>query len=277
MKIGMQALIDVLNLKEKNLPLIHCISSIMGMSDLAQAINSYYGKAIMSNSIEDVGLITSKAKGLYITLANLDRVRVEVIEKALRMARLKGIPTILKTTEINYSDYRKVTTTQFLSRYRIDVILTNLSEVSVLLDYSENIDGKIKELSELKNQIRKFARKHRTIVVVTADKFYITDGFSDFFINNELFDFNRVTNLDEIIGGLMATGISVGKSKAEYLNGILVAILELNECKILAINRLKENEGLIKFKEYLLDQISLISKNNIIDIANIEFEFKRKE
>lgn len=276
MRIGIESLANILNLQEKKQPLIHCISNSLGTNNLARGINYHFGKAITSNSIEDAAVITSKASCLLISMENINRSIVEVVEKSLRMARIKSIPVILQTREINYSEYRKTTAMQLFNKYKIDVVVTDISEISSLLNLKDKINPSIIDGVHLRSEIRAFAKKNRTIIVMPYDRYYITDGFSEFFIEDKISTFKDLTNINDILVSLISVGVAVGKSKAEFLNGIITAIIQFKNCKATASNRLSEREGAIIFEEYLLDEISQVKAKDNIDIEKIDFEFNRK-
>ena len=133
MKISIEALTEVLNLQKEKQPLIHCISSMVTMNDLAQGILSYNGKPIMAPGIDEVGEITASANALLINLGTLDSNRVEAMEKSLRIASRKNKPVVLDVVGVDISFFRREISLVFLTRYKIDVIKGNVSEIKVLL------------------------------------------------------------------------------------------------------------------------------------------------
>lgn len=134
MKISIEALTEVLNLQKEEQPLIHCISSMVTMNDLAQAISSYNGKPIMAHGIDEVGEITNSAKALLINIGTLDNNRIAAMEKSLRIASRKNRPVVLDSVGVDISFFRREIALIFLTRYKIDVIKGNVSEIKSLLD-----------------------------------------------------------------------------------------------------------------------------------------------
>ena len=134
MKISIESLTEILNLQKEKQPLIHCISSMVTMNDLAQGILSYNGKPIMALGIDEVGEITTSAKALLINLGTLDSNRIAAMEKSLRIASRKNRPVVLDAVGVDISFFRREIALIFLTRYKIDVIKGSISEIKSLLE-----------------------------------------------------------------------------------------------------------------------------------------------
>ncbi|MGL5354234.1 MAG: hydroxyethylthiazole kinase [Clostridium sp.] len=147
MKISIEALTEILNLQKEKQPLIHCISSMVTMNDLAQGILSYNGKPIMAPGIDEVGEITTSAKALLINIGTLDSNRIAAMEKSLRIATRKNRPVVLDLVGVDISLFRREIALVFLTRYKIDVIKGNVSEIKSL------VDKKVKKNKDSKDDI----------------------------------------------------------------------------------------------------------------------------
>lgn len=155
MKISIEALTEILSLQKEKQPLIHCISSMVTMNDLAQGILSYNGKPIMAPGIDEVGEITTSAKALLINIGTLDSNRIAAMEKSLRIATRKNRPVVLDSVGVDISFFRREIALVFLTRYKIDVIKGNVSEIKSLLDkrIKKNRDSKEeRDIKIYKNQ-----------------------------------------------------------------------------------------------------------------------------
>ena len=298
MKISIEALTEVLNLQKEKQPLIHCISSMVTMNDLAQGILSYNGKPIMAPGIDEVGEITASANALLINLGTLDSSRVEAMEKSIRIASKKNKPIVLDAIGVDISFFRREIALVFLTRYKIDVIKGNVSEIKALLEkkpkknreHKEIIESKeqnrnneneefvkntIKDDYEIREQMRGFSKKYKSILIATGNENYITDGFSEFFINNGNDEFDKVVGVDSILGGLISVGVAVARTNAEKVQAVLIAIMTMGVSKELAYEKIDKNQGLISLKNSLIDEIYLINNKKLEARGKISYIFKR--
>lgn len=310
MKISIESLTEILNLQKEKQPLIHCISSVVTMNDLAQGILSYNGKPIMALGIDEVGEITTSAKALLINLGTLDSNRIAAMEKSLRIASRKNRPVVLDAVGVDISFFRREIALIFLTRYKIDVIKGNLSEIKSLLEKKtkknrdencikekkevivnnyisdENELNKINEKShgdtikkdyEIREKMRLFSKRYKTILIATGEvnENYITDGFSEFFISNGNNVFEKVVGVDCILGGLISVGIAVARTNAEKVQAILIAIMAMGVSEELAYEKTGKNQGIMSLKNSLIDEISLIDNKKLEAKGKIAYVFKR--
>ncbi len=283
MKVTIDTIAKILNKQEEKKPLIHCISNLVSLNDLAQTILSYNGKAIMAHAVEEMGEITPMADTLLINLGTLDSTRLRAMEQAIKVSHRKNIKVVLDPVGVHASFFRKEAALRLISRYNIDVIKGNLSEIKCLIDNDsdskfigiDSLENGIKENCELREKIRVYAKRNKTVIVVTGAKDYITDGFSEFFIENGDEKFTKITGTGCILGGMIAVGIGIAESKEEQVQAVITAVEAMGVAQELALKRLKENEGLISLKNYLLDEISMINDKKIDEMGKVSYEFTR--
>ncbi|ATD55828.1 hydroxyethylthiazole kinase [Clostridium chauvoei] len=280
MQISIEALTDILDVQRDNQPLIHCISNLVTINDLAQSILCYNGKPIIAHGIEEVNEVACNAKGLLLNLGTLDSNRVEAMEKSLKATRKKNIPVLLDIEGIDMSFFRRQTTLSFLTRYNIDILKGKLSEFKRLVktDNVSNTDSKDITMignHKIRSEIKEIARKFRNILVVIDEECYVTDGFSEFFIMNGDKKFRNILGIDSIFNGAIATGMALANTKAEMIRYILISITIIGVCEELVIQKKKESDGLFTLKQHLLDEIYNIKKEDLNKMGNIIYEFKR--
>lgn len=281
MRICRRALTDTLNLQEEKQPLIHCISNLVTKNDLAQGILSYCGNPIIANGAEEVIEITSKSNGLYLNLENIDNDISVAMERALRSARRNSIPVVLDVMGMDSSFFRRETALGFLTRYKIDVLKGELSEIKRLtnngagLSTEEENTKEIRKDLEMRKKCRELAKMQKNIVVITGKEYYLTDGFSEFFISNGDKAFNKVCGINSILGGLITVGAAVSINKEQCVQSIIVALCTMGISQEISIQRKKEFEGAIALKQYLLDEISFIDSERLEKMSNIKYEFIR--
>lgn len=282
MQISIEDLASILNLQKEKEPLIHCISNLVTMDDLAQAIMCYNGKALITHSIEEASEITSKSKGLLLDLGNLDGNRVEAMEKSLKIAERYNIPVILDVIGIDRSVFRRNVAIKFLTRYKIDVLKGELSEIKRLGNSKISIeDDKFKRIilkqdATVRKELRSISKTYKSILVITGEENYITDGFSEFFVLNGEEIFSKIYSINSILTGLISVGISSVKNRSEKFKAILVAVMTFGISQELAVEKMVIGDGLATLKRYLLDQISLINEEKIKQRSYIIYDFIRE-
>lgn len=279
MQIGIRALDDSINLQKKKQPLIHCISN--SLDELKEGIINYYGKPIFSSSPDEYVEFTSKAYSLLISLEDLNEDKIEAIEKSIRVARRKGIPIVLDILGVNISFPIKEIALRFINRYDINVVTGRVEEFKVLVfndkgvEKEKNIDYKLREDISLRISLRKFSKIYSTIVVVKSDDYYLTDGFSEFYIKREISDENKLLCIEAILSGLISVGVASASNTEERFIGVLVAIMTMAVSEKKAEQKsLIYNKSIIS-KEYLLDEIKNINSDELSKLSKIDYLFIR--
>lgn len=271
MHISIKSIEDSLNLKKSKSPLIHCISNLFTINNLEKVIFAYDGIPLIARNEDEVEDITFKSNGLLITLDNLNSTKYQVIDKAIRIAFVKKIPIILDITGVEISFLQKETARKLLNRYDINVVVGTIEELNYLLEeeyLSEQMIENIKDSVKIRKRIRYFCKRYRTVVLLEIDRYYLTDGFSEFYIGILT---NKLNNYRYLLPGLVAVGIASSKEKETRFKGILIATMVMS-----VVN--KEFDTLEKEEIYLediLDEIKNISPKKINKLSNIEYNFSR--
>lgn len=289
MKISVGALAEILNLQLERQPLIHCISSMVTMSDLSQGISSYNGNPIIASGIEEIGEITNKAEAVVINLGTLDNNQIESMEKSLRIASTKNKPVVLDAVGVDISFFRKEIVLIFLERYKIDVIKGSLSEIKELLEKNndknkgiklksekeEIFKNSIKSDSEIREEMRAFSKRYKTILVAKGKENYVTDGFSEFFISNGNERYDGIAGVTSILSGLIAVGIAIARTNAEKVQSVLIAIMTMGISQELVCAENKDCIWPMSLKKYLIDEIGNINNEKIELMGKISYVFNR--
>lgn len=281
MQIGIRALDDSLNLQKNKKPLIHCISNPIYVEDLEKSIIRYNGNPMFSTSLDKYTEVTSKANSLLISLDNLNDSKVDEIEKSIRIARRKGIPVVLDILGINISFLRKEIALRFINRYDINVVTGKLEEFKVLvlkkdkLEKETSSNYKLREDEALRFSLRKFSKIYSTIVAVKCDDYYLTDGFSEFYINRDINKENKLLEIEAILSGLISVGIAAASNTEERFIGVLVAIMAMAVSEKIAEQKSLIYMKDIILKEYLLDEIININSDKLSKLAKVDYLFIR--
>ena len=279
MQIGIRALDESLNLQKTKQPLIHCINN--SSNKLKESIISYNGKPLYTNLIGEYLELTSKANSLLIYLEDLNEDKIESIEKSIRIARRKGIPIVLDILGANISFNIKEMALRFINRYNINVVTGKLEEFKILvlkdktLNKEKKFDHKLKEDNTLRFSLRKFSRNYNTVIVVKSDYYYLTDGFSELFINRYINEGNKSLDIEAMLSGLISVGVASASNTEERFISVLVAIMTMAVSEKKAEQKsLIYNEN-IDLLEYLKDEIKNINPEKLNKLSKIEYLFTR--
>jgi hydroxyethylthiazole kinase len=281
MQIGIRALDDSLNLQKNKQPLIHCISNSIYLENLDKGIVNYNGNPMFSTFIEEYTEITSKANSLLICLDDLNDSKVDEIEKSIRIARRKGIPVVLDILGVNISFLRKEIALRFINRYNINVVTGKLEEFKVLvlkkdkLEKKKSSNYKLREDKSLRFSIRKFSKIYSTIVVVKCDDYYLTDGFSEFYINRDINEENKLLGIEAILSGLISVGVAAASNTEERFIGVLVAIMAMAVSEKIAEQKNQIYSDNINLMKYLLDEIKNINSDKLNKLSKVNYLFVR--
>lgn len=281
MQIGIRALDESLNLQKQKKPLIHCISNSISVRDLAQGILCYDGTPIIANFSEEAPDITSKCDCLLINLEDLSGAKVEAIEKSIRVARRKGIPVVLDIMGVDFSFLRKEIALRFINRYNISVVKGRVEEFKILTSSDDKLKNedfknlKLKENIEARVDLRSFSKRHNIILVVQCKDYYLTDGFSEFYIEGYQNEFSNILGTESILCGLICVGIASASNNEQRFRAVLVAIMTIAVSEKIAIQKNLEPKKNRRLKEYLLDEIININAEKLNRLAKVEYSFVR--
>ena len=285
MQIGTYALEEGLKIIKSKNPLIYCISNLIRITNLTKGILAYNGIPIISDSLEEIEEKDNENKCILLNTDNLDTEKLDIMEKYLRISYKKRIPIVLDIMGINNSFFQKEAVLGFINRYNINVLKGNLEEFKTLFneEYKEEIqsyketyindEDKIKKDLDFRIKLRDFSRRNNIIVVLEKRYYYITDGFSEFYIDSkerieEKLDIDR-----GILSGLIAVGIGASIGKEQRFKLVLLASMTMAISECLVQNQHLNNEAR---NELLIEEIRKIDVEKLNKLSKIDYLFVRK-
>lgn len=285
MQIGTYALEEGLKLIKNKNPLIYCISNLVTITDLTKGILAYNGIPVISNCLEQLDEKDFTDKCILLNTDNLDTEKLDMMEKYLRKAYKKRIPVVLDIMGINNSFFQKEVVLRFINRYNINVLKGNLQEFKTLFneEYKEEIqsnedvqisdEDKIKKDLDFRIKLRDFSRRNDIIVVLEKNYYYITDGFSEFYIDSKERASDKVDIDKGILAGLIAVGIGSSSSKEQRFKSVLLASMTMAISEGLVQSQPLNN---ISKNELLIEEIRKINVEKLNKLSKIDYLFVRK-
>ena len=193
MRLNEESIKYILDLQKNILPLIYCCANNERLRSLESIVNHYNGRLTYKNSYQykEFGPINT----LLIFLDEINSDGVLDIEKAL-IAMNKRERVLLEANGIDSLINKRNLALSIINRYDINVIKGTKSEIETLIKFQEN-DEESKINYENDNcKFRNFSKRNNSVIIIKDDKYYITDGYSEFIIKN-----NSNEKLNEIYKG----------------------------------------------------------------------------
>lgn len=274
MRLNGESIKYILGLQKSMLPLIYCCANNERLRILETTINHYNGRLSYKDSkqYKELDLINT----LLIFLDEINSEGVLDIEKSLISMNKREI-VLLEANGIDSIINKRNLALSILNRYNINVIKGTKSEVETLIKFQESDEDNSKNHENDKFKFRNFSKKNNSIIIIKSDNYYITDGYSEFIIKNNINYLYDKDILDDIYTGMIAVSIGVCKNKSEIVQAILIATIAFYIGEQRAINNLKISKS-IKSKDiedYILNEIYKIDIDKIKSYGDIYYSFKR--
>ena len=271
MRLSGESINYVLDLQKKKLPRVYCCSSIERLKDLSRGIIYYNGKvkSKLDESNDDSSLVNT----LLIFLDEIKDENIMDIEKQLISMNKKEV-VLLEAKGIDSIIHKRNLAFSLINRYNINVIKGTKEEINTLIalqNKEENINF----------NYRGFAKRNNCVLIIEGEKYYITDGYNEFYIKNKNKYFTDEEFIDNVYTGMIASSIGICNNKSEIVQAILISTLSFYIAQKNSIGMIKKQldnsnyENNIKLiNEYLLEEISKIDAKKIKEYGDIEYYFK---
>lgn len=270
MRLSEESIKYILDLQKNMLPLVYCCANNERLGTLEDTIKHYNG--IFSYKDSNLNKDEYPINTLLIFLDEMNSDGVLDIEKAL-IAMNKRERVLLEANGIDSLINKRNLALSIINRYDINVIKGTKSEIETLIKFQEDVEERKLNESNVNYRYRNFSKKNNTIIIIKEDNYYITDGYSEFFIkeNNNYF-FNK-DKLDDIYTGMLATSIGVCKNKSEMIQSILISTIAFYIGEQRVLDSIRSSDKNIE--KYLLDEIYKIDIDKVKSYGDICYSFKR--
>ena len=183
MRLNGESIKYILDLQKSMLPLIYCCANNERLRILETTINHYNGRLSYKDSkqYKELDLINT----LLIFLDEINSEGVLDIEKSLISMNKREI-VLLEANGIDSIINKRNLALSILNRYNINVIKGTKSEVETLIKFQESDEDNSKNHENDKFKFRNFSKKNNSIIIIKSDNYYITDGYSEFIIKNNI-------------------------------------------------------------------------------------------
>ena len=274
MRLNEESIKYILDLQKSVLPLIYCCANNERLRSLESIVNHYNGRLTYKDSYQYKEF--NPINTLLIFLDEINSDGVLDIEKSL-IAMNKREIVLLEANGIDSLINKRNLALSIINRYDINVIKGTKSEIETLINFQENNEESKIDYEDDNCKFRNFSKRNNSVLIIKDDKYYITDGYSEFIIKNNSNELYDKEILDNIYIGMIAVSIGVCKNKSEIVQAILIATIAfyIGEKRTLSYfvnNKIIDNK---EIENHLLNEVYKIDIDKIKSYGDIYYSFKR--
>lgn len=274
MRLNEESIKYILDLQKSVLPLIYCCANNERLRSLEFIVNHYNGRLTYKDSYQYKEF--NPINTLLIFLDEINSDGVLDVEKAL-IAMNKREIVLLEANGIDSLINKRNLALSIINRYDINVIKGTKSEIETLINFQENNEESKIDYEDDNCKFRNFSKRNNSVLIIKDDKYYITDGYSEFIIKNNEDELYDKYILDNIYIGMIAVSIGVCKNKSEIVQAILIATIAfyIGEKRTLSYfvnNKIIDNK---EIENHLLNEVYKIDIDKIKSYGDIYYSFKR--
>ena len=278
------------NLKESK-PLIYSVTNNVTINDCANALFALGASAIMSSEILEVKDLVNSSKAVNINIGTINKKSFKLMKLAGKVGNKYKKPVVLDVVGVGASDYRKDAVKKLMKNIDFSVIKGNITEIKSLAKIKENVflknssgvdaipEDEIKTSEDLVSsgtkdfllEVKNTAKKLNTVIVITGPIDLVISKKNIVIIENGSPLMGKVCGTGCILSAIIAAflgSIDEGKLKREETeNACITALCTYGICGELASNSIKKTDGVILFKNKLIDYLSTIKAEDITKYA----------
>lgn len=239
-------------------PLVHCITNDVVQNFTANVLLAIGASPAMVIAKQEVASFVKIANSLLINVGTLDSNSAESMLLAAASAQKNHIPWVLDPVAVGPALAYRTEIVHQLIGFKPTVIRGNASEILALNgdnSSSKGPDGQDSTESAL-NAAKQLAQKHQTIVSITGDVDYITDGKQTY----------SITGGDIALTKITGTGCSLSAMVAAFIAGSTNTLLATTSACFMmkkAGELGNKQQGLGTYAVSLIDQLSLFNPSHI--------------
>lgn len=217
---------DLLGRLRDRRPLIHLMTNLVTMRDVADATLALGALPVMAVAGDEVEEIAAGAQALVLNLGTPTRERVDAMIRAGRAANAAGVPIVLDPVGAGASAFRRANTRRVLAELRIAIVRANPGEAAALLGAEGTVRGveshrPARAGDELAGLL---ARATGAVAAVTGPHDHISDGRRLIAVENGDPALTRISGGGDLATAIIAAFASVEQDASIAAAGGLAAI-----------------------------------------------------
>ncbi|WP_455645459.1 hydroxyethylthiazole kinase [Methanosphaera sp.] len=273
--------IETMEELRNNSPLTHCITNVVTVTNCANAVLAVGGSPIMANAPEEAEEITGISNSLLINVGTPTTEQVTTMLKSAKKANDTNKPYVLDPVGVGISNIRNETPINLINESKPAIIRGNLSEIKAIAMFFDILEECTKAKgvdvaeSDIINEdtlesqgqlIKNIAEKLDTTIAVSGPIDIISDGKEVYAIANGDAMMSNITGTGCMLGCILAAYTTVTEPLLAAITGTVVMGIA---GELAAQATIDNKQGTGSFGIYLIDELSLMNKETILEKANI--------
>ncbi len=240
-------------------PLVHLITNLVTMNDVANAVLAVGARPVMALSPDDVGDITRSARALVLNLGTPTRERVEAMKRAGQVANERRLPIVFDPVGFGASGYRQNVAMQLLTTLHMAIVRGNAGEIAALAGMMGATSGVDSILSQYDRPrvVKALANKHRAVIVATGEADYASDGKRTIVVENGHAWLTRIAGAGDMLTGIIGAAAALGQDRLD------AAVSGLLWMGIAAERAAEQASGVGSLRVALLDELDGLNPDTI--------------
>lgn len=241
--------------------LIHIISNLVTMGDVANATLAIGARPVMAHASDEVEEITRSARALVLNLGTPSRERIEAMILAGKTANAKGIPILLDPVGVGASSFRKESVARILDSLRVKIMRGNASEIGVLAGMTGTQSGVDAAQADYDRAaiVQALAEKYRMVIAVTGATDFVSDGASGVAIENGHPQLKQITGAGDMLDAIIAACAAV---ESEVMLAVVSGLLMFGVAAERAA-RFTSSRGIGSFRVALFDALGNLDADTL--------------
>lgn len=234
-------------------PLTHCLTNDVVSNFTANVLLATGASPAMIVSPKESAEFARMASALLINVGTLTVEQSEAMRLAIQSANDANVPWVLDPVAFGVVSFRTEFCQELLLQ-RPAVIRGNASEIAAIagqLGQSKGADS-LMQTAEALDAAKKIALEYHTIVALTGEVDYVTDGVDTYSLHNGHVQLTRVTGTGCSLSALLAAYCAVCDTP------LLAALTALSHMAIAGEIAAEQTKGVGQFAVSLLDQLQLL-------------------
>ncbi len=246
-------------------PLIHLMTNLVTMRDVADATLALGALPVMALAAQEVEEIASASQALVLNFGTPTRERVDAMIRAGRAASAVGIPIIIDPVGTGASAFRLANVRRALTEFRVALVRANAGEAAALLGAKDAVrgvesHGPAPAGDELAGRL---AQSAGAVAAVTGHRDHVSDGRRLATVENGDPMLARISG-----GGDLATAVIAAFASIEH-DGLIAAVAGLAAIGVAAETAAGDARGPGSFKVGLIDALAGLSPEVLAGAARI--------
>lgn len=250
-------------------PLVHNITNIVSAHFSANGLLAIGASPFMSSTPAEMNEVAQIASVLVINMGGLTDSEIDCMLTAGKAMNALGKPVVLDPVGAGATLHRQTTAKRLLDEIQFSAIRGNAGEIAFLagVDWqSKGVDAGA-GTADVASLAKLCASKYNTVVAVSGQTDYVSDGTTTFALDNGTPLFPKITASGCLLACVCGAFLAVA-DKDNYLNAMVDACTTYAVAGELASRKIQENE-LGQFYVRLIDRLASINDDDIRAYAKI--------